>query len=1037
MPRLAMWFLGSFRAALDEDPVCGIEYDKVRALLAYLALESERPHRRETLAGLLWPDLPERRARRNLSQALFNLRRTIQPPQPADGGSPYLLVDRQSIQFNPASDHWLDVRTFLALLSSCREHAHWRLETCPRCAPLLKQATALYRGPFLHGLSIPDSPAFEEWQLVWRERLRSLASEALGALAAHAEVCGAYDRALAHARRWIELDPWHEGAHQRLMHTLALSGQRTSALAQYDRCRRTLADELGTEPTPETDALYRAIRDGEALEPTVRPLPNNLPASLTSFVGREVELARLTTLFLDPGCRLVSLVGPGGIGKTRLALQFARDVAAQAPGERFADGIAYTPLAPVPSPAGIVPAVIQALDVSVAAGRGLWEGLLDYLRRRRTLLVLDNVEHLIAPAAERDVTALVTQILRAAPGVGVLVTSRARLNVSGEHVLPLSGLPYPPSPALPAADLGAYGAVQLFLQTAGRACPDPVLPDADLAHVATVCQMVEGMPLALLLAAAWSEVLSPAEIAARIRRGLGFLAADMRDLPPRQRSMVAAFDSAWALLDEAEHTVFAQLSVFRGGFTGEAAQAVAGAGPETLRKLIHKSFLARNASGRYEIHELLRQYGARKLQESPGQKEQALDRHCATYAEFLERGEIKFRERGPRERHPEADNVRAAWEWALGQAKLPEIRRSLIGLFWFEESSSWRGELVPKLERAIALLREAPPQRENQVALGLACCQCGCSLVEGGEIECGRRLAREGLALLRDLGAWQELAQGNNMAVGLGVVEGQGAIKRLLKGNLPICRKAGSAHDLAWTHALLGKIAHQQGAYEEAEQHYRSNLAISQRIHSRRAVAIGVLLLGELAYARQEAALARQRCEQALALFRESGNREWVVTSLYDLGDASRAMGDLESAGAHYRECLSHAEALGDRYTAQYALCGLGDTALAGGEAQEARGFYHRALHDALEDRAPRLGRILFSFARLLVQEREPERALELLALALAQPDLWSRWGHDAKRFLDEVQGALPPQDATAALERGQARNLDATVEELLAGRGT
>jgi predicted ATPase/DNA-binding SARP family transcriptional activator len=339
MTRLTLSLLGSFQVILDGEPITEFESDKVRALLAYLAVESGRSHRRESLAGLLWPERPERAARHNLSQALLNLRRAIGD---YDATPPFLLITRDTIQLNTNSDYWLDTAPFTALLAACEEHPHYRLQACNPCMDRLQQAVVLYRGSFLQGFSLGDSASFEEWSVLERERLHRLAMAALRHLADCHEQRGEIQQALQYAWRQVELDPWREEAHQQLMRLLALNGRRSEALAQYGTCRRVLAEELGIEPAGKTTRLYERIRDGELevlvpsharlLEPSPHPpafLDQEAPIEMESpvFVARERELAQLNG-YLHPALagqgRIVFVTGEAGSGKTALVQEFAR-----------------------------------------------------------------------------------------------------------------------------------------------------------------------------------------------------------------------------------------------------------------------------------------------------------------------------------------------------------------------------------------------------------------------------------------------------------------------------------------------------------------------------------------------------------------------------------------------------------------------------------------------------------------------------------------------------------------------------------------
>jgi predicted ATPase/DNA-binding SARP family transcriptional activator len=1060
MSSLSMWFLGGFRVCLDGEVVAALQYDKVRAALAYLALESERPHRREVLAGLLWPELSERRARRNLSQVLYVLHTAL------DGtGSPCLLITSQTVQFDATCDHWLDVHAFTSLLLACKEHAHWRLETCPVCVERIEEAVALYRGPFLHGLSLGDSPAFEEWQLVCREQLHQSAVDALASLAAGYEARDDHEQALVAARRWVELDPWHEAAHRQVMRALVLSGRRNAALAQYEACRQTLAQDLGVEPAAATRALYECIRDVEDLTDLTNlsdlgaPIPHNLPAAAAPFVGRVEVLAQLTALLRDPNCRLVTLVGPGGIGKTRLALQCAADVVAQAPVDRFPDGVYFVPLAPIHTVDGVVSAIVQAIGLSGYAGIEPRRQLLGYLRDKRMLLVLDNVEQLLdLPWGEGnghrrgEGLELILQMLRTAPGVQLLLTSRTRLDASGEQVLAVpgmgcpardrTGLP-PDSHRQPVRSVLEYSGVQLYLQQARRVRPG-YEPDAEaLAQIGRVCRLVEGMPLAIVLAAAWMDVLSPGEIAGELEKSIAFLRSDLRDLPERHRSMVAAFDVSWGMLSEVEREAFAALSVFRGGCTREAAEAVAGADLEVLRALARKSFLTCDEDGRYQVHELLRQYGEEKLRQRPEDRERARDRHCSYFAEYLAQHERSFRKFGPGESHHEIDNVYAAWRWMLDRNKLAECRRAMGGLHWLDQDWAWCRARRPLLEEAIALLRRAEPSRENQIALGVALCYVSWPTGSSDRAHL-TALAREGHQILTELGAEYELAQAKVLAYVAGTAEDEASADRLLEESISLADKTGRLDIKGWALHLLGvryfTRAMLEGAldgevWQRAKELLSRSLETFRRGGYRRGEAILLLAHAQCAYAEERYAQAKSLCEESLALFRELGVHEWALSCLAHLGDFARTTGDHRVATVYYREQMEKARAWGNPVQARQARCGLAEVALVMGELCRAADWIRGALEEAIEDGGLDAARIALSMARWSAQKGESTRAAELLTFAYQCADHNSKgglklFGRDLER---ELQEALPPDVYAAAQERGRARDVEETLHELLA----
>jgi DNA-binding SARP family transcriptional activator len=350
MPHLSLSLLGTFEVVLDGQPVTAFEYEKVRALLAYLAVESDRPRRREVITGLLWPDRPEQNARQNLSQALFNLRHVLgDHVSESSDTPPFLWVTPQTLQFNRASDYWLDVTVFSTLQADCQAHRHDRLSGCEPCLERMRQTVALYRGDFLEGFSLPDSVMFEDWMTLNREHLHRRALDALIQLADSYEERGEYEAALTYAQRAVELESWWEEAARRTMRLLALSGRRGSALAQYDALSRALSAELGADPAAETTRLYERIRDGvlERAAPHTAAWSPCPPATATSFVSREPELERLTR-FLDQAMasrgRVAMVTGDAGVGKTALLREFARRSQAARPDLIVAGGSgnAYT-----------------------------------------------------------------------------------------------------------------------------------------------------------------------------------------------------------------------------------------------------------------------------------------------------------------------------------------------------------------------------------------------------------------------------------------------------------------------------------------------------------------------------------------------------------------------------------------------------------------------------------------------------------------------------------------------------------------------
>jgi predicted ATPase/DNA-binding SARP family transcriptional activator len=1046
MTRLSIYLLGPFEVSLDGDPVTRFETEKVRALLAYLAAETDRPHRREFLAEMLWPGRPEGAARANLRHALRSLRRAIGD---YDAAPPFLLITRDTVQFDRASDAWIDAIAFADLLPTNQPIG-------PEIIYPLERAVVLYREAFLKDVSIGDSAMFEEWATLKRERFGRQVLDALHKLTEGYTQLREYEHALEHAWRQVEMEPWSEPAQRQVMRLLAYTGRRGEALAQYEACRHVLAEELGLEPEEETVALYKRIRDGEeALTPTC-VLPHNLPAPLTPFVGRDVELAQLKDRLLDPACRLLTLVGPGGIGKTRLALEVAEDLVAESP-HSFSHGVYLVPLAPLPSPAAIVPAVARAVGYHFASGRAPVQQLLDYLRNKRMLLILDNFEHLLSspppptafdptphiavrpdpPASqgalqftrgwEREGTELVVDVLRAAPDVKMMITSRTGLNLQGEHLFPIVGMDVPPPEAPATLSLAShsltpgqlraatesdgslgftqYSAVKLFLQGARRVRPGFEPTVSDLAAIARICRLVAGMPLGILLAAAWVGVLVPAEVATQIERSFDFLETDWRDLPERLRSMRAVFDHSWNLLTERERQVFQRLSVFRGSFTPQAAQQVTDASLAELRALATKSLLHRTSAGRYQLHELLQQYAADKLCQSDRRvlaeqlsgawvtSETVHDRHSVYYTAALQRWNVEFA--GPRQQaflaraEADAENVRAAWDWAVERAQVERLDRALEGLedlYWscgrYQEGEANLRAAADRLCASAALDAgvEVSEYRLRVLARILAWegnfCrllghrdraselqQQGLTILERTELadqdtrrekallfwlmghgalmnspERGQYLYEQSLALCRELddrpGTARALISLGTVNVFVGALD---EAKARYEEALELYQALDDPRCIVRALASLAEVALFQGRFDEADRLARQSVGRCEELGNQPESAFARLMWGETLVAQGQFSEAQSALETSLAIYDDLGHHNYIASAQAELGSVSLHLGRYEKARAHAQLALDLAREHGPLFRVGFALTVLGCVALVQKASHKAR----------------------------------------------------------------------------------------------------
>ena len=1146
MPSMKLFLLGSPRLERDGSPV-ELSRRKNVALLAYLAVTGTS-HTRESLITLLWPEADPSRARASLRRNLSLLRTSL--------GGEGLVAGRETIGLDPGAGLEVDVDQFRGLLSAWQGHGHPEAEVCPECLNGLGEAVALYRGDFLAGFTLQDSVAFDEWQFFQTEELRRELASALERLVRGHRAREAYEQAIPYARRWLALDPLHEPVHRHLMRLYNQAGQRAAALRQYWECERVLEEELGVAPAAETTALCEEIRtrptEREGPRPTgLAPRPrHNLPVERTQFVGRETMLAEINDRLRDPNCGLLTLIGPGGSGKTRLALEAGAGLL-----DDFEDGGFFVSLAPLRSVESIEPTVASALGISFSGPAEPRQQLLAYLREKSLLLILDNFEHLLPPSfdsaqdepgRERGGQGFVADALRTAPALRILITSRVGVRVRGEHLFPVSGMGAPSVPSTPAVtltDVDRYDAVKLFTAAARRAQPGFELTDSNLADAVRICHLVGGMPLGILMSAAWVGILTPAAIGDEIFHSLDFLESDQSDVPERQRSMRAVFDHSWKLLTEREREVFQAMSVFRGGFTRQAAQRVMGASLRELKGLVDRSLVHLASTDRYEVHELLRQYTEDKLDQEPGAQEVARDRHCAYYIAALEQWEIDLK--GSRqlaamaEMDHDIENARAAWDWAAERGQVERLDRAIEALWLFynwrwryqeceaafraageklaDVASSdtarvlariltWQGasshhlgrrEVGIQLARQSLALLEGPElagqdtRLERAKVLGVMAQQA-----RGSDFEKARRLGEQSLALFEELGErWgmaEALAELGGQHMDLGAF---GEAKRFYERSLALSQALGDQVQIASSMLRLGVLAHLQGQLDEAEPLIRKSITISREIMDPGGIAWGLTWIGATFASSGRFAQAQSPLEEASAAFQDLGGgrfsafpHAFLASTEIDMGQWDRASISAQVSLALARKnefaqgigmslrllsCLALAEGergldagvpprlseasearqaiteaqrlaregaailrdLRDRTVLASALAGLGAAERTLGNLDRARQHLCEALRtladtgafDATLDTLP-------ATALLLADSGEHEQAVEIYALAYRYPFVAnSRWfGLVFGRHIEAVAATLPPEVAEAARERGRARDLKATVKELL-----
>lgn len=855
---------------------------ETRLLLAYLVLHPG-DHPREALAARFWPKVPDHAARASLRNALSTLRRQL--------GRELLEADRETVRLNPA-------------YRICVDAVDFRAEAMRFLDGPTPDADAVNLDLYTDDLLVD---CYEDWVLVEREALLALYLKTLLAITQQLRAHSDYARAIAFAEKVLARDRANERAHQHLMFCHVAVGDRGAALRQYQACRNALADELAVEPSAATEKLHEWIRQAPLERLPVEASLTNLPIPVTPFIGRQRESAAVKERLSS--ARLVTLTGAGGSGKTRLAIQVATDLL-----EDCHDGVWWVELAGVSDGEALPDAVAKALGVPEVPGQTTGDTLANFLRSRRLLLVLDNCEHLVEACA-----ALVTRLLGECPALKALVTSRERLRVAGEHVQPIPPLAVPDTAESASADsLRSCESVQLFVGRAAAACPDFRLRDDNAAAVAAICRRLDGLPLAIELAAARVNALAPGQIVERLDDAFDLLGGGRGNLP-HHRTLRAAIDWSFALLSAPERVLLRRLSVFAGGWTLPAAEAVCAGGelarPEIadrLSQLVDKSLVTVEAgeeARRYRMLETICEYAREGLVES-GEAEALAGRHLRYCQRFVASADPHLGFMLPDAEldewlgrlEPEQDNLRAAVRWSLRADPVIQSERNALteaGLrllipqhaFWFSrgrfaEGRAWLEALLAKAAEVPAAVRA----RALVTAGFIACWQ--------GDFADGRAPLKEAQALFRDL----DDASGEAFAThGLGFVTlGEGdadAARSLFETALDIAREADDPWIMSFALHFSGIVLTFQGDFDRAASRFEAGDALIRA---------------------------------------QGGHRQALGFSQFHLGRISRLRGDLSNAGARLVEAMRLFRAVGDRRGIGYALSGFALLAASRGDPERA-----------------------------------------------------------------------------------------------------
>ena len=799
---------------------------------------------------------------------------------------------------------------------------------------------------------------------------------------------------------------------------------------------------------------------------TLSALPNNLPVPPTPFIGRTQEIEEIAHRLNDPACRLLTLAGPGGIGKTRLAIQAAADLI-----HRFAQGVYFVALTPILSADQLVPTIASALYLSFYGSTSPQAQLTNYLREKELLLVMDNFEHVIEGAD------LLGELLASAPKIKFLVTSREQLNLREERTFELGGMSMPPDSigvSLPDELVSEYSALQLFLQSAQRANPSFQPNLSDRACMLRICRSLEGMPLGIELAAAWVSMISCQEIAAEIEVNLDFLSTRLRNQPSRLRSLRAAFDYSWNLLEPPEKDGLAGLSILRGEFNRHAAAQIAGVSLLILTSLAGKSLVQRHpqrdGEHTFRLHVALRQYASEKLSAQPDVQALVARRHAEYFLGFLAGLESRLFSAGQvialDQIAAYSNDIQQAWQWAVQNARSDLIGHSLRALVQYYNLSSRYDEAIQALQAALDGLPR-PLDEKLAVRLHMRLAQFA---VERGQKEMAMRLVEQALPGAEQFELLDSQQQGLFVLGKLDWLEGNYQEAEVhYHQALELARRQNDQQTICNLFDALGSVDWAQGRYDAAYEHYSAALEVGRQTGNPLQIAgaldhVGVVLrdVGRAAEARSylEEALETFRylgtqalmafvsnhlsgvlislgenqageryLQESIQIGRKIGDRRVVAYGLGDLGSQHLSQGKAAEGLALYQQALDTFREMEENFGTIYALTGVGECNIALGEDKTAWNCFQEALRQAMDTEAEGwIGVQVLHMAELRQRQGDVQHALQMTEAIMQRDNLMHSYQEQAEDLARQCRAALAEQ----GLETLPSRSQESIVTELL-----
>lgn len=1050
--RLQIFCFGGLKVILDGEEVTSFSTDKARALLIYLALDPGRPFQRSHLAGLLWSDQSDTQALHSLRQTLSLLRKSIFENEP---GNPFLIVERDRVKFNSHTSFWVDVLEFKRELQAAYQNHRNQITYTSIDLRSLKNAIGRYTGPFLDRFTLNCSALFDEWLILVQEETNTLAVEALSYLVDYHQKRGEIIPAIQFCKQILQINPWDESIHYRLMNLMAIDGQWTAAQNAYKNLHTYLKIQIGVEPDPKTKALFQKIRSSSLNSqslPNPYPSPaSNLPNKHSIFIGRDKELDEISALLASTATHLLTLSGAGGIGKTRIALE----VAAQQIGI-YKDGVFFASLLNDTTLVQVETSIAQAVGLPFSDQLQQKALLLDFLRLREIFLILDNCDQL---ASNYEFTEFISEIIRTAKNLKMLITSRERLNIQEEHVFIVEGLPYPGERPNTRKELNLYDSLELFQTRVQQSNRFFKINEKNQHPILHLCQLMEGHPLAIELAASSISAQVNADLLARVDEEIDTFIDAYSNATPQHRSLKTVFDVSWKLLSKAQQKVLAKLSIFRGGFELSDAENLTTIGSPIFSQLINKSLLRQQDGDRCDMHEIIRRFSQEKLEES-GDYPTMRSQHAYYFQQQLSQqssvliGEKQNEVLDWIER--EFENIKAAWNWLLSVNEFKKLENMIEILYQFFNIRSWFLEGIGLFQdtqkslqlnsdnsiflgmvfariaalayraRMNDLVSEAITQSMNIFEFEKNESEIAFCLVTLGGLHLRKKSYQEALTCSQK--SLQLYTQNGNISGQSYSAYLQGLVynrmgnyplsKTALEQSLALSIKVNDQRRCIAPLNVLGDLACLEGDYPQAEVYFQQGIEIARALKDRFNLAILLNNLATIYQIYQQFSQEKKALEESISISHEIGDLDGEALALNNLGEMAIIQEDFSQAIEYSKKALTIANQIGEEFTIISCHNSLAEAYLGLGNFQQAAYYFKKSISLALEiDSLELLTRISVNAAPIFLNTENEAAAIRLVKTAINHPAIDNEFLQKGKRLLEVRNIDCRPTPETITLQ--------------------